>query len=121
MVKAKLCGKGTPHLKPAEIRAILPLPALMQIADWLVADALAAQLEACLSVPEHCYCGGGRGTQVSDVVAAVSHALQKSQDSGCPCSVAQADIRAFYDRVDVTLIVKARFYPWQEVMRHEKE
>ena len=46
VVKAKLCGKVTAHPKPAEIRAILPLPALMQVADWLVADALATQLRS---------------------------------------------------------------------------
>ena len=116
VVRAKLSGKGTPNPKPAEIRAILPLPALMQIADWLVADAMATQLNESMAVPDYCYCGGGRGTQVCDIIAAISIALQKSSDSGCPCAVAQADIRAFYDRVDVTLIVKwliwKRCPPW---------
>ena len=64
-VKAKLWSKKIAWPKGSEIRAILPLPPLLQILDWLVSHNLCSWLQHLMPMPRGTYAGGVRGTQVA--------------------------------------------------------
>ena len=76
-VFAKLHGKQTSRPTLRQIRAILPLPPILQIVDWVVTDELHAWLDRHMPELPACFEGGRPGTQVSDVAAGVSLALEK--------------------------------------------
>ena len=103
-VEAKLWGKKTSSPALEEIRAVLPLPPVLQVGDWLVARSLAEVVYREEPVAAENYEGGRRGTQPADIVAGLSLALEKSHDCGSPCAIAQADVRSFYDKIDLLLL-----------------
>ena len=105
-VEAKAFGKEVFSPTLGEVRLIMPLPPLLQLADWLVSRAFREWLLKHVQVPDSCYLGGRSGTQVSDVVSAVAQSLAKSTDVGRAVWWVQADVRQYYDRIEVGMVCR---------------
>ena len=83
---------------------MLPLSPVLQITDWLVADAFLRWLNSVEPVPPACYCGGVAGTQPCDIISGCSLSLERFPDAGGDGELAQADITVFYDSIDLVLV-----------------
>ena len=98
-VTMRLKGKKTCRPSPKQIRAIMPLPPMLHLFDWMLSTSLNQWLDLHFPVPSSCYCGGTRGTQPADVSHGVALLLQRGADDRGRSAVAQADIATFYDQI----------------------
>ena len=98
-IVAKLRGKKTRTPRLSEVRAILPLPPALQVADVIIATALEEWFVPRWPQEEGCFVGGVAKTQTADIGSAIGLALERAEYDHGKCGVAQADVRAFYDRL----------------------
>ena len=87
-----------------KLRAILPLPTLMQVVDALLSLLFEQHLSAVLPRTPGCVVAGTPGTQVLDISHAVQCVLEKGFDDFGNAAAAQCDIQQFYDSLPLILI-----------------
>jgi hypothetical protein len=106
VVKGRVFGKESSKAPATSIRAILPLPAVMQILDVLIPSALEVHVRRLLpSVPE-CFVGAVSGTQCLDVAHGLQSVIEKGLDNFSAAAVAQSDIEKYYDSLPVLRIMR---------------
>eukprot|EP00959_Pyramimonas_sp_CCMP1952_P369337 7736181-Pyramimonas_sp.AAC.1 len=94
-------GKGTATPKPAQLRAIMPLPADLQVLDCLVAQRLNTWIDENIAVPQCCWVGARPFTQALDITHALHLLIERGLDDHSQSAVAQSDIEACYDSLPV--------------------
>ena len=106
-VSASAFGKVSNFSQLEDVRVIMPLPAIMQLADVVISQRLDSFLIECwprsAMVME---CARPR-TQVMDIAFAVSMLIEKDLDLGSQGGFAQADVRQHYDTLSMI-----RIYRW---------
>ena len=85
----------------SELRSIMPLPALLQIADVLVANQINSWVNGVLPCPRSCFEGAVKYTQPLDIAHGLALAIERGLDDRSHLAIAQADIRQYYDSLDV--------------------
>ena len=83
------------------MRSIMPLPALLQIADVLVANQINSWVNGVLPCPRSCFEGAVKYTQPLDIAHGLALAIERGLDDRSHLAIAQADIRQYYDSLDV--------------------
>jgi hypothetical protein len=85
---------------------VFPLPVLLQLADVVLSTALDQLLteRVAYSIEEPVFHGVVRYSQPLDLTFAMAQTIEKGIDSKSMGSVAQCDIRCYYDEVSVTSI-----------------
>eukprot|EP00928_Gymnodinium_smaydae_P021212 TRINITY_DN18258_c1_g1_i1.p1 TRINITY_DN18258_c1_g1~~TRINITY_DN18258_c1_g1_i1.p1 ORF type:complete len:557 (+),score=32.02 TRINITY_DN18258_c1_g1_i1:406-2076(+) len=100
-IHARVYGKVSSYPASGDVRCILPLSSILTIVDALVPALLQQQLDILCQVPRGCYCGGIPGTQCMDIAFAGQLVTERTLDSKGEGGIAQADIKRFYDSIDV--------------------
>ena len=94
-------------VRPTKTRVILPLNAVMQIFDAILAvclDDIISDMFPSGERPGLCYHGATeKRTQPMDIAHAVQMLVQKGMDSESKMTVAQQDIAAYYDSIDIKI------------------
>lgn len=98
-VEAVAKGKHSGHPRSSQVRLIVPLFALRQIADAVLSNRLHRELAHILPVPAGCWIGARPGTQPLDIAHGCSLVMEKGGDMGGTGAMAQLDVRAFYETV----------------------
>ena len=98
-VRGSLKGKKSPTTWPADIRAILPLPALLEVADYVVAEALNGFLNESYQPPAGCYFGAVKGSQCADIATALQLCIEKGLDRNAKAAIADMDVANYYDSI----------------------
>ena len=76
VIEGRLYGKESSVSSASQLRAILPLPAIMQVVDVLLPELLASNVDqAGPSIPG-CFVGARPGTQPLDI----AHGLQANRE-----------------------------------------
>ena len=92
--------------KILQARALLPLPAVLVVADAIVALKMHGIItHACLPVPGVMF-GARKGTQVLDIAHAAQLHLQKGGDGHGKAGLAQGDIATYYDKLNCLRIAR---------------
>jgi hypothetical protein len=104
-VVGRVLGKESSVSAVNKLRAILPLPALMQVVDVLLPLLLEQHLSAVLPRTPGCLVAGRPGSQVLDISHAVQCVLEKGLDDFGAAAAAQCDIQQFYDSLPLILIL----------------
>ena len=95
-----LCfGKSRCVTPVSDIRAIVPLTALLQLVDRVLSLALHDELLHLLPSIPGCMFGGRIGTQARDIGHGVSLLLEKGADRRGGAAVAQGDVRKYFDNL----------------------
>ena len=85
----------------SELRAIMPLPALFQVADVLLAGEIHSWISGVLPCPPSCFEGAVKYTQPLDIAHGLAQAIERGLDNRSHVGIAQADIRSYYDSLNV--------------------
>ena len=94
-------GKAASRTAAKATRAILPQPILLRIADALVAQHLNPFIDQALPRPSGAMVGARPGTQVLDISHGMTLAIERCLDSWSHGGVAQSDVEAFFDNVNL--------------------
>ena len=94
-------GKGTNRPTVEELRCIVPLPSILQVADVLLAAEINDFVNAVLPCPDCCFEGAVKFTQPLDIAHGLSLGLERGLDDHSNLGIAQADIRQYYDSLNV--------------------
>ena len=97
VINGKVFGKSSAVTRMGDTRAILPLPALLQIVDAGLATYLHQRLDSLLPPVPGCFVAARPGTQALEVAHGLHLVIEKGLDTKSKAAVAQADIQAFYD------------------------
>ena len=98
-VAMKLRGKGTRRPTLSQVRAIMPLPPLLQLLDYLLSSELHRWIDGHLPLPDGCFSGAVPGTQPTDMTHGCSLLLQKAEDDYGRGAIAQGDVEKFFDSI----------------------
>lgn len=105
-VKGCVFGKESRIASVNKVRAILPLPALLQVVDALLPILFEQHLASLLPTPPGCLVGGRPFTQVLDISHGIQCVLEKGLDDFGAAAAAQSDIQQFYDSLPIMLILQ---------------
>lgn len=105
-IAGKLKGKGTSKPKPKQIRAILSLPAIMQLFDVYFANHIQQFIDSHFEHIPGIYNGAVPRTHCSEIQACIALCAQKGSDDHDQFASAQCDIAAYYDSLPVFQIVQ---------------
>ena len=104
--EGRLYCKESSASSAAQLRAILPLRAVMQVVDVLLPRVLSQLVEdACPAIPG-CFVGARPGTQSLDIAHGLQSIIEKGLDDKGHAAIAQADIEKYYDSLDALLLVQ---------------
>jgi hypothetical protein len=103
VVHGQAKGKLASTTSACDLRAILALPPLHQLCDFLVAIRLRRWLDKHFGRNDAFFHGARPSTQTLDIATAVHLLLEKSHDSRAHGAVGEQDIRTFYDSVSLHL------------------
>ena len=96
-VRACLFGKRGPDTAAKDTRAIIPLGAVMQICDSILANRFHCKLNALCPDIDGCFFNAQPQTQTLEIAHAAHLVLEKGMDAESAGSVAQAAVQTFYD------------------------
>ena len=105
-VAARGYGKSSASPLPTEIRVILPLRARAQIVDALVAQRLQCFLGRSEFKRDWLWVGAQKHSQPMEISWMLSQIIEKALDNRSIGGLAQADICAYYDHLDVLLCAR---------------
>ena len=100
IIDGSLFGKEFSSTPPSKTRALLPLHALLQCADAIIACVLHNIIDHFCKPPLGIMFGARKGTQVMDISHAVHLHLQKGADNFNQAGLAQGDISTYYSSID---------------------
>ena len=106
VVKGHAYGKESATSLATNIRAILPLPSVMQILDVVLPSSLEPYVNMLLPPVPDCFIGARPKTQCLDIAHGLQSVLEKGLDKFGDAAVAQCDIEKFYDSLPVLLIMR---------------
>ena len=99
-------GKKSSVGKLGDIRGIVPPSSLLRLLDILLARALETHLSRIIPHVPGVYVGARRCTQIRDLGHAASLLMEKGLDLDDGASLAQGDIRRYFDSLPVLLILR---------------
>ena len=105
-IEGRTYGKRANDVPVENTRIVLPLLALANLADFILARRINKFVDAAWSFKPHTYVGAVPGTQCLDIAAAVQLGVEKMLDQHSAGWIAQADIARFYDSVSVIRVAK---------------
>ena len=97
-------GKESSNTSSACVRVIVPLTAILQISDAVLALKLEALLQTQFTPSKLIWEGGRPKTQLMDIVSGLSLYVEKSLDFHSEGAIAQEDVRQHYDSIQCVLI-----------------
>ena len=106
IIDGQMKGKLASRTGRRDVRAILPLPALLAVCDCIVAKKIEVFLSQLLPCDPHYFAGACKGTQTSDIVFPITLAIEKGLDYFDEAAAAVADVRAYYDSLSPLLIAR---------------
>jgi hypothetical protein len=105
-LRGRVEGKEASVSPPAKLRAITPLPAILQVADVIVADRIHSFISRTLVAPKGCWVGALPKTQPLEITHGLQSVIEKGLDDRGAAAVAQADIEKYYDSLPVVLVAQ---------------
>lgn len=99
-------GKVSSSTTPGDTRSILPMPALLEILDFILARRVISIVEEHFGTVPGVFVGAKRGTQVTEAVGGIVLAIEKGLDSKGCIALADYDIQTFYDTIDPLLLAR---------------
>ena len=99
-IQGKIFGKESRTPEADKTRALLPLPAVLTVADAIIAIKLHDLINRICIPPAGVMFGAKKGTQVLDVAHAAQLHLQKGGDNFGEAGLAQGDIATYYDSIN---------------------
>jgi hypothetical protein len=131
IISGQVKGKKGSISLASDVRCIVPLPAMLELADVLLADMLVPYIEHAFPPHPGILVGAVPGTQTLEVAAGLQTVVEKSLDSKGNGAVADVDIANFYDeqalllllgwllercpRILAAAVIKLQFYPTIEL------
>ena len=106
VVKGSVFGKESSVTPSSAIRAILPLPSIMQILDVLLPSYIEDFVSRALPTIPECFVGARPGTQCLDIAHGLQTIIEKGLDNFGAAAVAQSDIEKYYDSLPVLRVVR---------------
>ena len=101
-----LCyGKKARDTALNDVRGLIPPCALLKILDAILSLLLSDRLTSLLPRHPDIFVGARKFTQTKDVSQGLQLVLEKGMDLKSKASIAQADIRSYYDHLPVLRIV----------------
>ena len=82
------------------MRAILPLPALLQIMDAALAKQVNVFINEVLPPCLGCWVGARPGTKALEIAHSLQSVIEKGMDMKSQSAVAQEDVQTFYDSLN---------------------
>ena len=79
-VGARRFGKEMNRTNVQQVQAILPINLVLQIWDIIHAGLMQSWMDGMLAPPGSAWCGGGRGTQVTDITHSLAMCLSLGRD-----------------------------------------
>ena len=105
-IQGTIYGKESAHTTPAKTRAILPLPALLNVVDALVAMRIHCLVDSICVPPLGVFFGARKGTQVLDIAHAAQLHMQRGGDNFGHAGFAQGDVATYFDSIRCLLIAR---------------
>ena len=105
-IQGRLYGKESSTTAAADLRAILPLPSILQVIDVLISTKLTAYIDRLFPPLDGCFIGARPFTQPLDIAHGLQAVLEKGLDDKSRGAIAQQDIAKYYDSIDCLLVVK---------------
>ena len=105
-IDGRLFGKESSTTAAANLRAILPLPAVLQIVDAALSHYLLSRLDSHFLPQPGCWAGARPGTQALDIARSLNLTLEEGMDCKSEAAIAQEDIRTFYDTMRTLWIAR---------------
>ena len=106
VIKGTVFGKESSVSHATALRAILPLPAIMQVLDVILSIAMQTEVDALLPGVPECFVGARPKTQCLDVAHGLQAVIEKGLDRFGNAAVAQCDIEKYYDSLTVLRIIR---------------
>ena len=100
-IHARAYGKTKPDTVVDDIRVILPLPCILSLLDAMLPFILESYITNLFPEPAGVWFGARPSTQVLDITHGLSCVIEKGLDSHSKCAIGQADIRAYYDSINL--------------------
>ena len=105
-VEGRVFGKSSGVTEASATRAILPLPALLQVVGAGLAAHLHSFIDRVLPPTLGCWMGARPGTQSLEIAHGLQLVIEMGMDMKSGAALAQADIRAFYDSMKMLRICR---------------
>ena len=99
-------GKKSAKTLAKDVRAILPFPTLLEIADCLIAKHLNNFIDRMFEPIFGVYVGATRGTQCAEITTSLQLAVEKGLDQRSQVAIADSDIAQFYDNLCPILLTR---------------
>ena len=105
VLRARAYGKSSGRPRPSQVRIVIPLTARAQILDALIAHRLHAALSHPRLAVEGFFVGAVPRTQPLDIAFSCAQVVERACDDFSRGALAQFDIHAYYDSLDLLLVV----------------
>ena len=105
-IEGRIYGKESAVTEVDNVRAILPLPSVLQVMDVLVQDILTNFLRRAFPPVPGTFIGARPHTQALDIAHGLQSVVEKALDDKSQGAVAQMDIKAYYDSLDTLLLCR---------------
>ena len=106
LIIGQIKGKGSHTVTAKSTRAILPLPCMLELADYIVASKINDILDSQFGDIKGVYVGAQRRTQVAELTKGLTLCVEKGLDSQGQIGIADADVQQFYDSVDMIIVFR---------------
>ena len=106
VIVGRCYGKDCCSPSPGDCRAILPLPALLTLADIMLSTRVNKWIQDDLMPRSTCFIGALPGTQCLDISHSVQLVVKKALDIKSRGAVATADIRRYYDSLNMLRVAR---------------
>ena len=106
IVEGSVYGKDSKTPAKDKTRAILPLPAVLAVADAIVASIMNDFIDTTCIPPCGVMFGARKGTQVLDIAHAAQLHMQKGGDNHGEAGLAQGDVATYYDSLNCLRIAR---------------
>ena len=104
--RCKAVGKKSKDSLDTDLRAIVPMAACLRLLDRVLGLKIDAELSKLLPCIPGFFVGAQRHTQCLDIAHGAALFIEKALDSRSEGSVAQADIRCYFDSMPILRILK---------------
>ena len=103
-IAARIYSKSGLCPSVVDTRVILPLGALGSVCDAILADKLQTAVDEVWGIHAFQWQGARQGTQCLEVASCAQIALERFADDHGKGCIGQADVRRYYDSVDLLLV-----------------
>ena len=105
-VVGSVFGKEASVTPTSKLRALMPMPAVMQVIDVVIASKINDFVDATLPTHSGAWIGAVPRTQPLDITHGLQSVIEKSLDDHSRGCIAQADIEKYYDSLPVLRVVR---------------